>query len=1359
MGASADATGGLDGLLASVGLAAGAGKSVHDALLTPPDVPQGSEEFTDGPQIGDNTTKRGQYGVPIPHMFGLVRTSGNIIWTSGVDKVSSSARYTVWWQGNRNLRSEFRERKSVSYLVSFAVALGKGPINRIRKIWANGSKVYDNSVGTLIPSKHCFGDFTLYTGTETQTADPLIQSHKGAASTPPFRGLAYVVFEDLDVSSYGGVIPDLSFEVAANGEETIDFKTLVSDTPGASNEDNHLQWDLPLYHSGGSRVSGELFTDDTYVYYLRSRTSGTVWRWNKFTGVFDDKRFDNTAFLNDPTVLRSSGDPTQFCQDSKGYLYYGNNDAYQDEKVFFDTNYHQTAVTGRITPTTLLTQDYAFMRLPVAYPSGDADFDSWGLIPIKINGFSGLLRNLIIMYGRALDFPQEAIIGSIIVDTDVMNINFSAITSYVFPPVSAWSLAANNLIVQQNPGFPETVNFLPKEIYSSSAHTPGSGAGIYLSIHMIPGIDGDVWVTWADPDPTDGRYIVARLKTMVEPRQITGLNTLGAGVFLRFQEMWDMSDIYFEADDDPTSRLMCNNYRGNPFNHGGFFDETTNSFIVGWRDRWHRFRPGEERESLSFGTDYTLWYSRSHTRKGGQCGYYLVPCSIYNWNTDPSDWEGNNDAWKKNYRWLKIRTTDFKVVKEYDIRDYVGTDPRPSSPENSPFPAIFWSTPTPEGVCFAAVGGATPLIWDHDTNAVYLGGGNTAETSSRIRMVVLDRTKTFPVEIKDIVEDILASLGVDAGDYDTSQITGTVDGYSASRRMPARAALQPLLALAGVDVVESDYKLVFQKKKSGYTAPVGPAIDWVDDFEVIVDEDDILDPQPGGGDDTLAVKDTVVHDRELFRIFEVVYPDIDREHFTSVQRVFRSTAVVDTDSIRVLDVPIVMTSDRAIRLADRLLIQAWAERKGHAFNLPQKYLALDCNDMVKVTYNGETFSQRVTQQAIDGTYSSHFGTIETLYDMYTALNGYSIDSSFGEWVAPAYDPVGISILFILDIPYLRDADARWADQSGIYFAVGPTTSNWGGAAILKEMEGNPLTNLGTISSAIWGVIVEDIPLSPDHIQHVTWDRSTTFQAKILYGTPASVTEEEVRNGNNTFAIGNTAEGWELFSVKDITDDGDGYYTFSTFIRGRRGTDAFMKYKRRGAFIIKLEENTVRRHQLAVADIGRSVDYRALNFGQAAYFPSTMSYALKANDLKPWAPCHVRGVREANGDITLTWKRRTRFGGETVLTATNSLIGEASEAYEVDIMSVNGGDYATVIRSFSSSDITVSSDAFTDGYSATVTYTWAQQVADNYYTQGVSDEYTSNRIVVRVYQLSSTMGRGFAREDIIKAGNTEPVETP
>ena len=63
---------------------------------------------------------------------------------------------------------------------------------------------------------------TFYYGTETQLADPTIQSYEGVANTPAFRGVTYVVLHNLQLAEFGNTLPQITFDVEeSNGSRTL----------------------------------------------------------------------------------------------------------------------------------------------------------------------------------------------------------------------------------------------------------------------------------------------------------------------------------------------------------------------------------------------------------------------------------------------------------------------------------------------------------------------------------------------------------------------------------------------------------------------------------------------------------------------------------------------------------------------------------------------------------------------------------------------------------------------------------------------------------------------------------------------------------------------------------------------------------------------------------------------------------------------------------------------------------------------------------------------------------------------------------------------------------------------------------
>ena len=134
-------------------------------------------------------------GTPIPRVWGQMRLSGEIIWSSNfVETVATS--------GGGKGASAGPRTNSYSYSVSLAIALCEGEVARIGRVWADGQLVTLADVA-----------WRLYPGDEAQLPDPTIACNLPDGEAPAYRGTAYIVIEDLDLTPYGNRIPQFSFEV------------------------------------------------------------------------------------------------------------------------------------------------------------------------------------------------------------------------------------------------------------------------------------------------------------------------------------------------------------------------------------------------------------------------------------------------------------------------------------------------------------------------------------------------------------------------------------------------------------------------------------------------------------------------------------------------------------------------------------------------------------------------------------------------------------------------------------------------------------------------------------------------------------------------------------------------------------------------------------------------------------------------------------------------------------------------------------------------------------------------------------------------------------------------------------------
>jgi hypothetical protein len=144
--------------------------------------------------------------------------------------------------------------------------------------------------------------------------------------------------------------------------------------------------------------------------------------------------------------------------------------------------------------------------------------------------------------------------------------------------------------------------------------------------------------------------------------------------------------------------------------------------------------------------------------------------------------------------------------------------------------------------------------------------------------------------------------------------------------------------------------------------------------------------------------------------------------------------------------------------------------------------------------------------------------------------------------------------------------------------------------------------------------------------------------------------------------------------------------------------------------IQRSVSTIANINLARRYLGASMDY---NYPDN---PLTQLFTNTGVSLKPLSPVQIGGGRDTAGNLTIKWVRRGRLNA-----GWNNFIdvplGETTESYSIDIMSGT-----TVIRTLTS-------------ITPTVTYSAANQVTDFGSTQ--------SEILINIYQISSTVGRGFA----------------
>lgn len=183
----------------------------------------------EGQRLDDLKFTQGDYNAPLPLVWGTRRIQGNIFWAEDLTEVK------------RRRKTKGGKFNDYTYFGTWAVAVAGHEIDTVTRIWADTHLIFDaTGAGPIMPFG--FGDarpgtsgsdyITIYTGSETQTADPRMQATveaaQGVGSCPAYRGTAYVMFKDIPLEKFGNRIPQISVEVVSNAAAAYPAETFAT---------------------------------------------------------------------------------------------------------------------------------------------------------------------------------------------------------------------------------------------------------------------------------------------------------------------------------------------------------------------------------------------------------------------------------------------------------------------------------------------------------------------------------------------------------------------------------------------------------------------------------------------------------------------------------------------------------------------------------------------------------------------------------------------------------------------------------------------------------------------------------------------------------------------------------------------------------------------------------------------------------------------------------------------------------------------------------------------------------------------------------------------------------------------------
>jgi hypothetical protein len=1244
---------------AQIGGAIGAtlGMAIDGALMPPIKRSAG--------HLSDITIQSSTEGRPVLRLYGRMRVAGQIIWASRFKESSTTS-------GGKGLGSPGVETTTYSYSVSVAIGLCAGPVTRIGRIWADGN--------LLDPSAYTIRS---HLGSETQSPDPAIEEIEGAGNTPAYRGLCYVVFEDMALAAFGNRIPQLQFEVvralSLGDPAALENRlTAVALIPGAGEfvyapeivtEDDGLGTTAPLNAhnaSGGADWKASLDELQALAPNLASVSLVVGWFGNDLRagtctvqpGVEESVRrttpeswsVDGTARRDAYVVSQRDGRPA-----------YGGTPS--DDSV--------SAALADLKARGLAVTFYPFVLMDIAAgnalpnpysnnaaSSGQPAYPWRGRITVSpAAGFSGSAdqtaaaaaqvnaffnngyRRMVLHYARlcaAAGGVEAFLIGS-----ELVGLTRARSDASTYPAAAALKQLAADvraILPSAKIGYgADWSEFLP--------HQTGGGA---LRFNLDPlwadanidfvGIDN--YLPLADWRDGTAHRDGANYASIYDPAYLTA-NLRGGEDF----------DWYYASPADRAAQLRT------PITDG-----LGKPWI--WRAK-----------------DFASWWSSSH---------YDRPSGTE--NTTPT-------AWVPFSKPLRFTELGCPAVDKGANQPNVFTDPKSAE---SAFP--YFSTGVRDDLiqrrfleahlnywCDGANNPVSPLYhgpmletgriavwcWDARPYPFFPARDDVWGDAANYATGHWLNGRLGGIQLSDLVETLCAEAGVTA--VDAAALTGTITGFAVTETASARDGLGPLMAAFGFDAVETEGVIRFVPR--GRTNPLG------------LTEDSLVLP----GQSAAAFSLTRAQQADLPAASRLSYVDAGT-YEAAVAEARR--LVTGQGRVASVTLPLVMDAADASAIGARLLQDSWAAREEARFSLPPSLLALDPADEVLLNTGGRVRRLRLT--AIEDADTRAVTAIATDPSLYDAYGGAACSVPAAESLRTPGRP----LVVLLDLPLLTDEQNPNAPFAAAFADPWP-----GRVDVYKDYGSTPAVSL--TAAATIGETLYDFWSGPLN----RWDLVNALYVKLYRGTLQSASDDQVFAGANALAVQNASGDWEVvqFAQADLLAPGE--WKLSRLLRGRQGSETAMASPVAAGARVVLLDAALKQLPLSQAEARLPHTYSYGPAGQPVTGTSfqSVTQTFTAAGLMPPAPCHVR-FAWSGGDLVITWLRRDRAPAANQITLAQTPQSDPS-LFDLEILS--GG---SVVRTFPA--VPQNSQL----------YTAAQQTAD--FPAGLP-----NPLTLRVMQRSSVVGRG------------------
>ncbi|MEQ1809097.1 MAG: glycoside hydrolase/phage tail family protein [Terricaulis sp.] len=1196
VGASLPGVWGTIGSIVGRGVGSMIGSAIDNQLF-------GARVTREGPRLTDLHLQSSTEGASIPDVYGSVRIAGQVIWAARFKEHVDTSESGGGKGGGAGVTT-----RNYRYTLSFAVGLCEGEIARIGRVWANGAPLDLSTVA-----------WRLHTGAEDQAPDPLIEAIDGAVETPAYRGLAYVVFEDLPLEPFGNAIPQLSFEIIrpARGQ-AVGFEQRVRGVcliPGAG---EFVYANEPVFrrdgpgvevaenmHAERERANLLVSLDQLAADFPNCETVMLVVTW-----FGTDLRCGECEIKPGVEIVQKHNTPFEWSVSSVSRAGAHLISTHEDGPAFGGTPSDRSVLQAisELKQAGYKVGLYPFLMMDIAAdntlpdPHGassqapypwrgrisvhPASADQTGAARDQIDAFFGAAdasdfsvggdglphyagvaawsyRRFVLHNAKLAEIAGG--VDAFLIGSELRGITTARGSATTFPAVAALqSLAAEARTML---GAGATITYAA-DWSEYSGHRPADGSGDVF-FHLDPLWADDnvdvIGIDWYPPltDWRDGttHADAALARNIHDPSYLQGRIEAGENY-----------DWYYASDADRGAQTRT------PIADDAH-DEAWVFRAKDLRSFWanaHYDRPASVRAASP-----TAWIPQSKPIWLIELGCAAVDKAANQPNVfiDPKSSESAEPHFSSGARDDLIQR---RVLDAY--LSYWSGDANPiSSLTGAPMigEMMLWAWDARPYPAFPA----RTDIWSDGAEWARGHWLNGRAGMSALGEVVL-------------------SLCARAGesDVDVSDLRGAASGYVVDSPAFARDALEPLMAAYDFTVSEREGALVFFHRDGSAIALNPDAVTAL------------------AASRTYAQRDATEAPIEA----RVRFIDAARDYLVagvSARRLDRAEGGVAT-----IEAPLVLETNAAEAIAQRILAEQRAAMETLHIGLGPAELALEPGDRLTFAEGEEVFEiVRIEDSDV-----REMELRRTHNGVAPMLSGVDPSAPQPPQIAPT------PAFAILDIPLLPGNEDDDRPLAAVF------ASPWVG---VHELYAGATQTLRATASApaIIGELLWD--LWPGPVDR--WDEGNVVRVRLYNGAIVSVTRDDVLSGANVFAIEADGE-WEIIQAAHCELIEPGIYELRTFLRGRQGTaHALAAPHLGGARIVKLDQRLTR------VGVGAHEWGEALEFvvppaaaTSASNRAARASLTLPHAGLRPWAPAHLCARRSASGDVAISWVRCARIGGDS-----------------------------------------------------------------------------------------------------------------